>query len=282
MQTLPRMWSASAFTLAGLFAIPILTVMGSMLIPAGDIWLHLRATVLPQYISNSLTLMLGVGVGALLLGVIPAWLVSTCQFPGRRVFHWALLLPLAMPAYIVAYTYVGMLDFAGPLQSGMRDWFGWGYGDYWFPEIRSLPGAIAVLSLVLYPYVYLLARAAFLEQSVCVLEVSRTLGCGPWGSFARVAVPLARPAIIAGISLALMEALADYGTVQYFGVSTFTTGIFRTWFGLGETVAAAQLAGMLLLFIGTLLWLERWSRRRAQYYHTTGRYRTLRGRRLSP
>ncbi len=281
MQTLPRTWSLFAFTLAGLFSIPILVVMGSFLIPSGEIWAHLRATVLPEYVRNSLSLMLGVGVGALCLGVVPAWLVSTCQFPGRRLFQWALLLPLAMPAYIVAYTYVGMLDFSGPLQSNLRMSFGWGYGDYWFPEIRSLPGAIAVLSLVLYPYVYLLSRAAFLEQSLCALEVSRTLGCGPWTSFARVALPLARPAIVAGVSLALMEALADYGTVQYFGVATFTTGIFRTWFGLGETAAAAQLAGMLLLFIGSVLWLERWSRRRARYYHTTGRYRTLPGHRLS-
>ncbi|MEZ5480440.1 MAG: ABC transporter permease subunit [Thiolinea sp.] len=139
-----------------------------------------------------------------------------------------------MPAYIIAYTYTGMLDFAGPLQTLLRDTTGWGYGDYWFPEVRSLGGAILMLALVLFPYVYLLARAAFLEQSICVLEVSRTLGSSSRHSFMHVALPLARPAIITGLSLALMETLADFGTVQYFGVTTFTTGIYRTWFGLGE------------------------------------------------
>jgi iron(III) transport system permease protein len=186
--------------------------------------------------------MLGVAVGTLIGGVGTAWLTSMCRFPGRGLFEWALLLPMAMPAYIIAYTYTGMLDFAGPVQTLLRDLTGWGYGDYWFPRVRSLPGAALMLSLVLYPYVYLLTRAAFLSQSLCVLDVSRTLGNGPWRTFFTVALPLARPAIVAGLSLALMETLADYGTVQYFGVSTFTTGIFRTWFGLGSTAAAAQLA----------------------------------------
>jgi iron(III) transport system permease protein len=182
---------------------------------------------------------------------------------------------MAMPAYIIAYTYTGMLDFAGPVQTQLRDWFGWSYGDYWFPDIRSLPGAVLMLSLVLYPYVYLLSRAAFLEQSVCVLEVSRTLGTGPWAGFARVALPLARPAIITGLSLALMETLADYGTVQYFGLATFTTGIFRTWFGLGDPAAAAQLSAVLMSFVFVLILLERWSRRRARFHHTSTRYSHL-------
>ena len=178
-----------------------------------------------------------------------AWLTAACEFPGRRLFSWARLLPMAMPAYIIAYTYTGLLDFAGPVQTLLRDWTGWGYGDYWFPEIRSLEGAALMLSLVLYPYVYLLSRAAFLGQSLCVLDVSRTLGNGPWRTFFTVAVPLARPAIVAGLSLALMEPLADYGTVQYFGFSTFTTGIFRTWYGLNNAAAAAQLAALLLLVV---------------------------------
>jgi iron(III) transport system permease protein len=198
-----------------------------------------------------------------------------CEFPGRRLFEWALLLPMALPAYIIAYTYTGMLDFAGPVQTTLRELFGWSYGDYWFPDVRSLSGAILMLSLVLYPYVYLLARAAFLEQSVCVLEVSRTLGAGPWRSFLRVALPLARPAVIAGLSLALMETLADYGTVQYFGVNTFTTGIFRTWFGLGDSAAAAQLSAVLMTFVFVLILLERWSRRQARYHHTSTRHRPL-------
>ena len=148
-------------------------------------------------------------------------------------------------------------------------------GLHWLPEIRSLPGAIVMLMLVLYPYVYLLARAAFLEQSVCVLEVSRTLGCSPWSSFRRVALPLARPAIVAGVALALMEALNDFGTVPYFGVDTFATGIFRVWRGMGDPVAASQIAVILLLFVFALLALERWSRGRASYAHSTARYRPL-------
>jgi iron(III) transport system permease protein len=209
-----------------------------------------------------------------------AWLTTMCQFPGRGLFEWALLLPMAMPAYIIAFTYTGMLDFAGPVQTGLRAITGWGYGEYWFPEIRSLSGAALMLSLVLFPYVYLLTRAAFLSQSLCVLEVSRTLGNGPWQTFLRVALPLARPAIVAGLSLALMETLADYGTVQYFGVSTFTTGIFRTWYGLNSPAGAAQLSALLLGFVLVLIALERSSRRHARYHHTSQRHQAIRRHRL--
>lgn len=261
--------------MALLVSLPILAVFGFVFVPAPEVWSHLVETVLADYLGNSFWLVLGVGVGVLILGVPVAWLNSMCQFPGQRIFEWALLLPLAMPAYIIAYTYTGMLDFAGPVQTLLRDLTGWGYGDYVFPEIRSLPGAIMMLSLVLYPYVYLLARAAFLEQSICVLEVSRTLGANAWQSFFRVALPLARPAIITGLSLALMETLADFGTVQYFGVSTFTTGIFRTWFGLGNSAAAAQLAAMLMSFVFLLILLERWSRRKAKYHHTSSKYSSI-------
>jgi len=268
-------WRVGVIAVAALLSLPLLTVISFIFEPAGEVWHHLADTVLQDYVVNSLVLMLGVTAGTLFFGTTTAWLCSMCQFPGRRIFEWALLLPMAVPAYIIAYTYTGMLDFAGPVQTLLRDTFGWSYGDYWFPEIRSLGGAIAMLSLVLYPYVYLLARAAFMEQSICVLEVSRTLGCGPWRAFFRVALPLARPAIIAGLSLALMETLADYGTVQYFGVSTFTTGIFRTWFGLGDSAAAAQLSAVMMGFVFVLIIIERWSRRRARYHHTTGRYRAL-------
>jgi iron(III) transport system permease protein len=161
------------------------------------------------------------------------------------------------------------------VQSELREWFGWGYGDYWFPDVRSRGGAIAMMSLVLYPYVYLLTRAAFLEQSVCVLDVARTLGASPLSAFLRIALPMARPAIITGVSLAQMETLADYGTVQYFGVSTFTTGIFRTWFGLGDSAAAAQLSALLLGFVFVLILFERWSRRKARFHHTSRRYQNL-------
>ncbi len=252
---------------SALLALPILVVLSFVFQPAGDVWQHLLETVLADYVINSLLLMVGVGVGTLLLGVGSAWLTTQYQFPGRETLIWALLLPLSMPAYITAYTYTGMLDYAGPLQYQLREWFDWSYGDYWFPDVRSLPGAMAVLSFVLYPYVYLLSRAAFLEQSVSVTDASRLLGCTAWRSFRRVGLPMARPAIIAGLSLALMETLADYGTVQYFGVDTFTTGIFRTWFGLGDSSAAAQLSSVLLSFIFLLIVLERWSRKRARYHH---------------
>ncbi len=257
-------------------ALPVFVVVGFVFVPVGDVWQHLAQTVLADYVRNSLWLVLGVTLGTLIGGVGTAWLTSMCRFPGRGLFEWALLLPMAMPAYIIAYTYTGLLDFAGPVRTTLRELTGWGYGDYWFPEIRSLPGAAAMLSLVLYPYVYLLARAAFLSQSLCVLDVSRTLGNGPWRTFFTVALPLARPAIVAGLSLALMETLADYGTVQYFGVPTFTTGIFRTWFGLGNPPAAAQLSTLLLGLVFVLILLERWSRRHARYHHTSQREQAIR------
>jgi iron(III) transport system permease protein len=217
----------------------------------------------------------GVAVLSLVIGVATAWLTSMCEFSGRPLLQWALLLPLAAPAYIIGFTYAGLLGPAGPAQEWLRLYTGLNYGSYWFPDIRSLPGAVFILALVLYPYVYMLSRAAFLAQSVCVLEVSRTLGCGPWRSFFSVALPLARPAIVAGLTLVAMETLADYGTVQYLGVSTFTTGIFRTWLGMNNVSAAAQLASVLLGFIALLIWIERLSRNRARYHHTSNRYSQL-------
>ncbi|QBL10389.1 iron ABC transporter permease [Rheinheimera sp. D18] len=260
-------WRWSVLMPALLLAMPVLVVFTSLFTPQPDIWLHLRQTVLADYVINSLLLATGTGIGALLLGTSSAWLISQYQFIGRRYVQWMLLLPLAVPAYIIAYTYTGMLDFSGPLQTALRSQFGWHYGDYWFPEIRSLGGAIIMLSLVLYPYVYMLARTAFREQSASLLEASRTLSLSPRRHFWQVALPLARPAILTGTALAMMEAFADYGTVQYFGIATFTTGIFRTWFGMGNQVAAAQLAAMLTSFVLLLLVLERWSRRKIRYYH---------------
>ena len=246
--------------------LPIVAVLQQATFVGTDLWLHIWQTVLPDYVSNSLLLMLGVGAGVLLVGVPAAWLTATCQFPFRRWLDWALLLPLAMPAYIIAYTYTGILDYAGPVQSALRDVTGWGYGDYWFWQVRSLTGAMLMMVLVLYPYVYLTARAAFLEQSTVGMDVARSLGYGRWQAWFKVVIPMARPAIIAGLTLALMETLADYGTVQYFGVTTFTTGIFRTFYGLGDTAGAAQLAAVLLLFVVTLIMVERWSRRRQAYH----------------
>lgn len=260
-------WRWLVLAPATLLAIPVLTILLSVLDPQWEIWAHLRQTVLWLYISNSLLLAFGVGLGALFIGTGCAWLVTQYQFPGRHHLEWLLLLPLAIPAYIIAYTYTGLLDFAGPVQSHLRNWFDWRYGDYFFPEIRSLGGAIIMLALVLYPYVYMLARNAFREQSSSLQEASRTLGLTPRQHFWRVALPLARPAILTGTALAMMEAFADYGTVQYFGVNTFTTGIFRTWFGLNNSLAAAQLAALLTSFVLFLLVLEQWSRRKIRYYN---------------
>lgn len=265
-------WTLAVGAIALLMVSPVLVVLSSIFVNSSDIWAHLASTVLPLYLRNSLALMLGVGSGVLLLGVSTAWLVTLCRFPGCRLFEWALLLPLAAPSYLLAYTYTEALDYYGPVQSTLRTLFGWQQaGDYWFPSIRSLGGAILLFSLTLYPYVYMLARVAFLEQSLTSLEASRSLGCGPWRSFWLVALPLARPAIAAGTALALMETLNDFGTVEYFGVPTFTTGIYRTWFGMGDRAAAVQLAAVLLLFVFGLILLERWSRRQARYYQSQGR-----------
>ena len=268
-------WTWLTFAVAAVVALPVLVILGHILVPAGDIWSHLAATVLPRYLTNTLLLVLGVGVGTLVIGTGTAWLVVMCRFPGKRLFEWAMLLPLAVPTYVIAYAYTDFLQYSGPLQSALREAFGWSRGDYWFPDIRSLPSAAILVTLVLYPYVYMLARAAFLEQSVCMLDVGRSLGRGPWQMFTQVAVPLARPALVGGVSLALMETLNEFGAMQYFGVDTFTTGIYRTWFGLGEQVAAAQLAACLLAFVILLVLLERWSRGKRRYHHTSHRYQQL-------
>ena len=244
------LWTALIVAIALIIATPIIFILSSTFSGVGDIWQHLVATVLKDYLFHSLWLILGVGSGVVVIGVGTAWLVTMCAFRGSRWLEWLLLLPLAAPAYLLAYAYTDMLDYFGPVQTFLRELFGWRtVRDYWFPDIRSLPGAVLMFVLVLYPYVYLLARVAFLEQSVCTLEASRSLGSNPWRSFFAIALPLARPSIVAGLALALMETLNDFGTVEYFGVSTFTTGIYRTWLGMGERSAAAQLAALLMLFI---------------------------------
>jgi iron(III) transport system permease protein len=269
----PVAWVALAA--AALVMLPILAVLANLAAPARGAWAHLWATTLPAMILNTVGLLAGVAGGTIVLGVAGAWLVTMCRFPGSRVLELALLLPMAIPAYIVGYAYTDLLQFSGPLQSGLRAAFDWRRADYWFPDIQSLGGAICVLALVLYPYVYLLARAAFLEQSVCALEAGRMLGRTAWGAFARVALPLARPAIAAGAALASMEALADFGTVQYFGVDTFTTAIYRTWYGMDNRAAAGQLASALLGVVLLLLWMERAARGKSQYHHTSRRYRPI-------
>lgn len=273
MHRRPFPWlTAGALAVAALCALPLLAVLGTLIAGRSPAWAHLAATVLPGYTVNSLLLALLVGAGVLVVGVGTAWLTTLCAFPGRALFDWALILPLSVPAYVMAYAYTDFLQVAGPVQSGFRALTGLAVGEYWFPPIRSLPGAAAMLVLVLYPYVYLLARASFLEQSAGALEVSRTLGHGPWSTFFRVALPLSRPAIVAGTSFALMETLADFGTVAYFGVPTFTTGIYRAWFSLGDPVAASQLASLLLITVGALIVAERYGRGARGVQHTTRRH----------
>ncbi|MCK6395536.1 iron ABC transporter permease [Zoogloea sp.] len=268
-----------AFAVALLAGLPVASVGFNLFLGGTSAtWSHLASTVLSEYVLNSLALCAGVGLGVAIVGIATAWLTAMHDFPGRRIFEWALVLPLAVPAYVMAYVYTDFLQFVGPLQTALRDFFEWRRGDYYFPDIRTLPGAMLMFVFVLYPYVYLLARTAFLERAGGVLEASRTLGIGPWRAFFTVSLPLARPAIAAGVALALMETLADYGTVAYFAVNTFTTGIYRAWFSLGDRVASAQLAAMLLGFVLLLVAMERITRGRARYHNTSNRHRPPPGR----
>lgn len=269
----------SAILIALLAGLPVASVSFNLFLGGtSGTWNHLASTVLPEYMVNSLALCAGVGMGVAIIGVTTAWLTTMHDFPGRRFFEWALVLPLAVPAYVMAYVYTDFLQFVGPVQTALRDFFEWRRGDYWFPDIRTLSGAMLMFVFVLYPYVYLLARTAFLERAGGVLEAARTLGIGPWRAFFTVSLPLARPAIAAGVALALMETLADYGTVAYFAVNTFTTGIYRAWFSLGDRVASAQLAAILLGFVLLLVAMERITRGRARYHNTSNRHRPPPGR----
>ena len=260
-------WSFGAVAIAAVVLAPILSVIWIAFHPSENIWPHLLESVLPRYFGNTVILMIGVAAFTAFFGAASAWLVAMYRFPGRRWLDYALLFPLAIPAYIGAYALVDFLDYAGPLQTAMRAAFGWRDArDYWFPQVRAHGPAILVLGSALYPYVYLLARAAFREQSGCSYEVARALGAGPWALFWRVGLPLARPAIATGVALALMETVADYGTVQHFGVQTLTTGVFSTWLTGNNAGGAAQIAGVILMLILLLLALERISRRNARFY----------------
>ena len=262
-----RLFTSLAIVLGLLAILPVAAIVGrGLAFGAGETWTHLAATVLPRYVTNTLALVALVGVGVALGGTAAAWLVACRSFPGSRFFAWALLLPLAMPSYVMAYAYTDFLQYAGPVQTALRETFGWTHGDYWFPEVRSLPGAAAMFIFTLYPYVFLLARTAFVERPPALIEAARTLGLDRRAAFWRVELPLARPAIAGGIALALMETLADYGTVAYFAVDTFTTGVYRAWFSLGDRTAAAQLATALLVFVIGAVALERASRGAARVH----------------
>jgi len=259
-------WTLGVFAIAAFTAAPILAVVVLALTSSPEIWAHLASTVLPFYIRSTLILMSGVGIGAFAIGTGTAWLTTAYDFPGRRIFEWALLLPMAVPAYIIAYVYTDVLEYSGPVQSVLRNLMGWRSArDYAFPEIRSLGGAIAMMTLVLYPYVYLLARSAFLDQSNAVLEAGRVLGRGPWRNFFTVALPMARPAIVVGVSLVMMEVLNDFGTVDFFAVQTFTAGIYDVWLNMNNPAGAAQLATALMVFVLLLLAAERLGRKNKRF-----------------
>ncbi|WP_207885734.1 iron ABC transporter permease [Pseudomonas sp. 30_B] len=253
-------WYPITFIVAALVLLPISVLLLSWAEIDREIWAHLWDTQLPRLLGNTLVLVGGVGVGVTLLGVSLAWLTSLCEFPGRRWLDWALMLPFAVPAYVLAFVFVGLLDFAGPVQTLLREWFGSGLR---LPRVRSTGGVIIVLVLVFYPYVYLLARTAFLAQGRGLTEAARVLGLSPWMAFWRVALPMARPAIGAGLALAIMETLADFGTVSVFNFDTFTTAVYKTWYGFYSLSSATQLASLLLLFVMLVLLGERYSRGRS-------------------
>lgn len=248
-----RRWYPLVFAIAALVLLPLSVLLFSWQTIDHEIWSHLWETQMPRLLGNTLTLVVGVGVGVTILGVSLAWLTALCEFPGRRWLDWALMLPFAIPAYVLAFVFVGLLDFAGPLQTLMREWFGTGIR---FPRVRSTGGVIIVLVLVFYPYVYLLARSAFLAQGKGLMEAARILGQSPWQAFWRVALPMARPAVGAGVALALMETLADFGAVSVFNFDTFTTAIYKTWYGFFSLSSAAQLASLLLLAVMLVLYGE--------------------------
>lgn len=269
-------WTLSSAGAAFLILMPVASVLLIALSAKEPVWGHLANTVLPDALASTLILMTGAALLAALIGTLAAWLVTMYRFPGRDAADKLLVLPLAIPVYIAAYAYTDLLDYAGPIQSGLRAAFAWkSAGDYVFPDIRSTGGAVWIFALSLYPYVYLSARASFEQQSVCALEVARTLGCSPLETFWRVALPMARPAIAAGVSLVLMEALNDLGAVQYLGVETLSASIYATWMQRSNLAGAAQLAIVMLLMIAVLLVAERWARSLGLSQPPAGRYRPI-------
>ncbi|MFT5066861.1 MAG: iron(III) transport system permease protein [Yoonia sp.] len=265
--SLPSPWSLGALAIAIMVLLPILAVFWFALHPTDNIWPHLIATTLPRYVANTAVLMVCVGLVAAVVGTGAAWFVVMYKFPGRQWLQWALLMPLAVPAYVGAYALVDFFEYAGPIQTALRATFGWTNSqDYWFPAIRTRGAAVVVLSAALYPYVYILARAAFREQSGAGYEVARALGAGPFARFWRVGFPLARPAIAAGVAVVMMETVNDFGTVDYFAVQTLTTGIFSVWLQGGNLGGAAQLATCVLTIVIILVTLEKLSRRKSRFF----------------
>lgn len=257
-------WTGYSLLILLLIATPLFTIFFKLFDRPGDSWQHIANNLLFGYFQNTILLLLGVAVMTFLLGVSTAWLVSNYEFPGRKYFEWLLILPLGFPGYIMAYTYVGMLDYTGPIQVFLRNTFDIHVKGSLL-DLMNLPGAIFILSITLFPYVFLITRSSFVQQSKTLQEASFLLGKNRFQTFFKVALPMARPAIVAGIALASMEVLNDYGTVKYFGVNTFTTGIFRAWFSLGDAGTAIYLAAILMVFVFVILYLESLQRGNRQY-----------------
>jgi len=282
-RTSHRGWYVVTGLVASICALPLMAVVYTAFFPQENIWPHLAETVLPRYLWTTFVLLTGVGLLATVFGLISAWLVAHFSFPGKRLFSWALLLPFAVPAYVIAYVYTDLLEYSGAVQVTFRYWFGWEMPtDYWFPEIRSTGGAILMFSLVLYPYIYLTCRAALLEQSESMVLASRSLGVGTFKTLFRIILPVIRPSLAVGLALVLMETLNDYGTVSYFAVQSLTAGLYDTWLSMGNLGGAAQIASLLVGIAFLLLYLERFSRRRIKTFQSGVRKRPLRPRKLSP
>ncbi|EGQ9698050.1 iron ABC transporter permease [Vibrio parahaemolyticus] len=262
------LWKTSSGAITLLLVLPILAIFYTAIGETDNLFTHLMSTVMPTYIYNTVVLTIGVMGLSLIFGIPSAWLMAMCKLPTEKWLQWALVLPLAMPGYIIGYIFTDWFDFAGPIQIFLRDVTGRGPGEYWFPDIRTLPGATFVLSLVLYPYVYLLCRAAFMEQNVSLLQSARLLKCSPWESFWRISMPLVRPSIAVGLSLVAMETIGDFGTVSYFAVNTLTTAVYDTWLGYSNLNAAAKISAIMLLIVVLLLSTERYSRRKQKLFQS--------------
>ncbi|WP_045493374.1 ABC transporter permease [Vibrio hyugaensis] len=268
MKNKHSLWKTSSGAITLLLVLPILAIFYTAIGETDDLFTHLMSTVMPTYIYNTVVLTAGVMLLSLILGIPSAWFMAMCKLPTEKWLQWALVLPLAMPGYIIGYIFTDWFDFAGPIQIFLRDITGWGPSEYWFPDIRTLGGATFVLSLVLYPYVYLLCRAAFMEQNVSLLQSARLLKCSPWESFWRISLPLVRPSIAVGLSLVAMETIGDFGTVSYFAVNTLTTAVYDTWLGYSNLNAAAKISAMMLMIVVLLLSAERYSRRKQKLFQS--------------
>jgi iron(III) transport system permease protein len=275
-----NVWSVSVVIIALLIIAPVLAIFYSAFLGDTSLWPHLFSTVLPRYIFNTLILMFGVGSLSLIFGVSTAWVITRYNFFGKNVLEWALLLPAAVPTYIIAYTYTDIFEYAGPFQGMLRDFFGWENAqNYWFPNIRSMGGAILVMSAVLYPYIYLMTRASLLTTPISFYQTSSIYGRN---TFMHVALPLARPGIVAGLALVLMETISDFGTVDYFALETLTLGVFNVWLGMNSLSGASQISSVLFIFVVMLLTLEYLARRKQRFHEKSSGQNTMPEEEVSP